>query len=124
MFKATRDWREDLNGYCQCFSNTKGPFYVTQEACPDTNLCPAATLKILFNGTDKPSQPVLLRAMVETGTFTYKQLVGVLQTLYKLPAETAQVRVSTILRGIVKKEPKMKLAKDDTSRYVLIKRRK
>mgnify|MGYP001566114677 CR=1 FL=1 len=62
--------------------------------------------------------------MVETGTFTYKQLVGTLQELYKLDAQVAQVRVGTILQGIVKKEPKMKLTKDDTSRYVLIKRRK
>lgn len=123
-FKATKDWREELNTYCQCFSNNKNPFYVSLEPCPNSKTCPAFDLKQIFCSAEKPDQPTLIRAMIETGTFSYKQLVGVLQDLYKLNGMIAQVRVSTILRGIVKKEPKMKLTKDESGRYLLIKRRK
>ncbi len=126
MFKPTRSWREELNGYCQCFPVTciANKFQISSEKCPDPNKCPASSLRQIFDTLDQPKQPELIKAMVVTHTFTYKQLVGSLQELFQLDAQIAQVRVSTILRGIVKKEPKMKLTKDDTGRYVLIKRRK
>lgn len=120
-FHPSKSWKEELRGYCACFSDSKHAFGLSL-AENDCSVCPAAGVKRLFLSKEKPTQTELVTEFLRTGNFKRKQLIGLLTDMYLISSNTAATRVAAILRPFREKSNSLHLQADAEGRYLIIKR--
>src|SRR3970282_1876682 len=121
-FRITKSWKEELKGYCACFSNPKSPIGLTHETRPTCETCPARALRELLQGKNPPTQTALITAMLKTGNFKRKQFIGALTDLFSCNPNSAATRVATILRPFRAEGSEFKIIQGEDGRYFISKR--
>lgn len=112
-FKKTRDWKEEVLGYCPCF--VKFPI-VIEKICTETG-CPANQFRLFLTQKESPGKKDFMEALLRIGCFNRKQLIGVMRDLFKMkPNAGARQIVLAIDR--LKKRGK-RVIHDDLDNYVI-----
>lgn len=112
-FKKSRNWKEELTGYCVCFN--KFPEHI-EDPCGEQS-CPARPLRTLMCQKGAPGKREFMTALLLCGCFIRKQLIGVMMDVFKMSSNTGARNIVLALEELQKKG--RKITKDDDGHYLI-----
>ena len=129
-FQPTRDWKEEVKGYCPCFSNSNNYLGCIAGTCPNRagllnykTGCHAYHFKCCLLSAPTPKKSEFVLALLRMGCFTRKQLFIAIQEIYKARYSQAESAVESCLRNISHEKVKgFYIYTDDEHRYRLVER--
>jgi len=106
-------WTERLHNYCSCFAQFPGQPFNTHYC---NEKCPALPLRRQLQENGAPQKSVFTENLILTGAFSRKEIIGILEQLFKIQYNTASGKVEAARRSLRYK--KYNVFKTDDGRLV------
>jgi hypothetical protein len=107
------DWKERLKGYCSCFATFPAGNFDTHFC--DAK-CPALQLRRQLQENKAPQKSVFTENLILVGSFSRKEIIGILEQLFKVQYNTASGKVDAAKRNL--RYNKYRVFKTDDGRLV------
>jgi hypothetical protein len=87
----TEDWKDKLNGHCECFAGGHNQFGLTSNPCDYSKTCDAINLRNMLLDTKAPTLVQFISCLLEMKMFTRKEIILAVQDMFKNSFDAAEV---------------------------------
>lgn len=91
------NWTERLKNYCSCFATFPAGAFQTHYC---NEKCPALRLRKQLQESKGPKKSEFTENLILTGAFTRKEIIGILEQLFKIQYNTASGKVEAARQNL------------------------